>query len=200
MLSKIAICFFLLTSSVSFAQVTIIKDNILKAGRSQANSVPYIVNAPDTVLYKAESEIVLGPNNTISVNDEFYTSGYTTSTTGYFHAYLVPPVSYAEMKIELDASYAVTIENKIYFKYIERYNDIDSLEFQIYDYKRNKMLAHYHLPIPKIGPNYYEIDLKGIQTFKNVNLSTKANQFFVLEVKNSKGRTEYLRFKFNRTL
>lgn len=191
---------FLVLQNVAFAQWTItvspsghkttVSGPVLTVGANHLATpiIPYnTVAASDTFLYKGETEIVLGPDNIVGTNDEFYTTNYMTNSNGYFHAYLVPPINYTELKPELDADYVVTVENKINFLYIEKY-DTAPLEYQIYDYRRAKKLTVFPLATPTMGSNYYSLDLS--------NTGLVNNTFYTLEVKNTKGEIGYVRFKY----
>lgn len=150
--------------------------------------VPYnTIQASDTFIFKGEVEIVLGPDNILGTNDQFYTQDYMTTSAGYYHAYLVPPSNYAELKPEPDADYVVTVENKIYFRYVEQY-DVTALDYKLYDYKRIQKLPSFTLAAPTMGANYYQLDLN--------NIGLLHNQYYMLEVKNSKGEMGYLRIKY----
>jgi hypothetical protein len=189
-------CFvlFLCCIQAASAQVISIVKPIIKSGKAYppVSTSPMVhyntVAAEDTVLFKGELEIVFGGDTTLTSDNGFYSTGYDVlSNEGYFHAYLVPPNSYAELKPEPDGDYVVTIEHKVYFRYVEKYEEA-SLDYKLYDYKRIQKLPSFTLPVTTIGANYYRLDLK--------NLGLQHNQYYMLEVRNSKGEMGYLRIKY----
>ena len=138
------------------------------------------------VTYKAENYISL-------VGGFFAGSGST------FRAYVLSPSSYAEMKTTLDAGFVTTIDNVLYFKYVEKYSE-GTLDFNIYNYKREVKLKGSTYASDKVKPskaikvgsNFYAVDLKDSSL-----LSTpEVESYYTLEIVNSKGDKSLLRFRY----
>ena len=94
---------------------------------------------------------------------------------------------YAELKKELDGS-CYTMTGAINFVYKEKYND-NSLSYVVYDWQRNPVLTSLILPVAtpnSIGTNYHSIKANGLL----------ADEFYTLEVTNSKGEVYKMRFRY----
>lgn len=94
---------------------------------------------------------------------------------------------YAELKKELDGS-CYTMTGAINFVYKEKYND-NSLNYIVYDWQRNPVLTSTVLPVfsaNTIGTNYHSIRANGLL----------ADEFYTLEVTNSKGEVYKMRFRY----
>ncbi len=111
----------------------------------------------------------------------------------------LPASSYAELKTELDGNYLNVLNNQLYFKYIEKYSDAGSLNYQIYDYQRNGMINDFNsvnLSSPKTGANFYTLNLTTIAAFSAKDYSKEENKYYTLEILNGKGEKFQLRFKY----
>ncbi len=138
---------------------------------------------PNTTSYifQAETSITISPSGTTP-----FIVSETGSTSGqYFLVRIVPPASYAELKEELDGSYYATIGSVIYFKYKEKYDGL--LTYNIYDYTRTLVSSGTKSTV--VGTNFLEINVSLVVP------SLLADKYYFLEVINSNGDKQMLRFK-----
>jgi hypothetical protein len=103
-------------------------------------------------------------------------------------------IYYSELKKELDGGFYNTVENKLYFRYQEKYAD-GLLKYQIYDFQRNEMiplsLQTGDLALTKkVGGNFFSINIG------DGSLGFTANSYYILEVSDEKGGKYMLRFKY----
>ena len=130
------------------------------------------------VIFKAEEEITLKEGFTATSEDGDH----------WFQAYLVPPLSYAELKEEVDGSFCATIDHRLYVRYVEKYKP-GQVDYKIYNSKHAQVLSG-KLTISSVGSNFLPLDLPGL-TARN-----EAESFYLLEIKNSKGDRHVVRFKY----
>jgi hypothetical protein len=206
-MKQLIIFFFFLSglcysSQNVYGQLTIYNGVSLQAGSSTSGTpvLPSSVSpSTGSTSFEGEYQIVLGPDcqqyptcSPGTVNT-FLASGFDAGGSNYFIARLVPPKAYAELKKQLDGSYCQTLDNKLNFRYIEKYME-GNLNYQIYDYQRNAMSP---LPIVNsivVGDNFVVVDLSAITTMVS---ATDATSYYTLEVTNKKNEKTVLRFRYS---
>ncbi|ABG60452.1 hypothetical protein [Cytophaga hutchinsonii] len=180
MLKNILIVLFITLRVDLFAQPNIVQ----QSGTLNAPLVLMNLNTPNqTVVYRSDLEIIFKPGFEVT---------QTGNTTGkFFLGYInVPrPVYYAELKEELDDSYAYTFNSKLAFKYEEK-NAVavnTLVSFVIYNASYQQMATPGGLT-KNYGNNYLVLDLVGYDFSQN--------QYYIMEITNEKGEKRFLRFKF----
>ena len=178
---KYLICFLSLTVFVGLHA----QPNIVEGGTSfQPAPVLINLNTPNkTVVYRASVEITLKPGFEVT---------QTGNTSGkFFLAYINVPqnIYYAELKEELDDSYAYAFNSKVGFKYEEKNAVLANtpISFVIYNASYQQMVTPTTM-VKNYGTNYLILDLVG---YDFVQL-----QYYILEITNEKGEKKFLRFKF----
>lgn len=182
---------------VSLGQPTVevARDKVIEAPAASPTTLNAPVNLTSkSVEYIAEDEVIL--------EDGFYMTGTSTSSSNYFLARILPSVGHAELKEKLDGSFCGTNGHAIYFKYIEKYNE-GVLKYQVYDYQRNEMIpvatrsvdvnVNGFLLTKTLGTNFYKLDLTKATGFVGTN---ELDSYYLLEVENDKGDKYFLRFKY----
>jgi hypothetical protein len=102
-------------------------------------------------------------------------------------------VQYAVLTKDLSNSYVSTLNDKLYFKYDEKYVATGNLNYKIYAYDRKQVAPLPLLIISNIGTNFFQINMDGI--VGSITTSDEQN-YYVLEVTNSKNEKWLLRFKY----
>jgi hypothetical protein len=99
---------------------------------------------------------------------------------------------YAILTKKLDGGYYNTSNGKLYFKYFEEYLGGD-LTYKITDYKKAPKVGPAQHPLTKkYGENEYILDLT------TCGFQLVSGSYYILEVKNGKNDTYYLRLKYTR--
>lgn len=178
----------LLFIGISGFSQTVYSDYVVTTGSpstpSDLPTSPVAVSSGNLV-YKAESEIVIK----VSGTNEYR---ITPSGTYSFEA-IIAPVVFAELRDKLDASYVITSNKILKFKVDELYQTGQNLNFKIYDYKRTEVIVNTPLLIDRLGSVCFDLNLSG--TTAAVVSSQDERNYYILEVKNSKGDLKLLRFK-----
>ncbi len=171
----------LMTGTASRGQTVVHKHTI-----TSPPDDPELVNSSSgKVVFKANYEIVLTAGSPES---------FAAVAGSDFHAYIVPPASYAIPGKQLDASYFVTIDNHLNFVYEEKYTE-STLNYRIYNYKRENAAL---VTLPALntlpGVNYYSLNLTGL--LPAPVQADYRDAFYLLEITGAKGEVHLLRFRY----
>jgi len=100
-----------------------------------------------------------------------------------------PLKSYAKLKKKIDGAYYYTTQS-LHFQYLEQYSVPTgaNLNYCIYNHKK-EMVSNVPTLNVSFGENFYSINL--------ANLSITANEYYTLEVTDSKGEKWYMRFYYS---
>jgi hypothetical protein len=175
-------------------------------GCNDGNITPNINGGSSPYTYSLENSKNVVISGGISILSNLLADTYTLTITDVRTCKVIvssivinqppPIVGYSELKKDLDGDYFNVLNNQLWFKYIEKYSDGGVLNYQIYDYARNKMVSAASLTSPKVGANFYQLDLKTITSFNAKDFTKEENTYYILEVLNAKGEKFQLRFKY----
>ncbi|PCI98241.1 MAG: hypothetical protein COB15_06235 [Flavobacteriales bacterium] len=123
----------------------------------------------------------------VSHNNNISGAETKAASTSFRGDPVVTTWTYAHLQEHLDGSFYRTNSENLYVYYEEKYVN-GSLTYRIKNQSNVAVVDNMNLNLPKTyGKNWFKIDL---QPF-----SLTANDYYVLEVENEKGRTQKLRFK-----
>ncbi|MCU0415790.1 MAG: hypothetical protein MUE33_01275 [Cytophagaceae bacterium] len=137
--------------------------------------------------------------NEVVLRDGFEVTFNGTSSTNDFQAYIEKDVlnlnniTYSPVLKELTAAFAVTYNDKLYFKYDEKYKVGYNLNYKVYSFNRTSYNSVV-VPVVSLGEAYYELNIK---TLLNGFVANAMEQYyFILEITNDKNEVYYLRFRY----
>jgi hypothetical protein len=189
----LSVIFLICLVSGSEGQTIIRSPNITAPPAPAGTSIPIVLNTGPSVEYLADNEIILKAN---SSTDYFWVQANTTGGAIHFLAAIVPIntiIPYGIPIKSMDGGYYRAFNHSVFFKFIEEYfrpSGNTNLVWNVYDYTNTIVMSSATTPLNlnpatvQLGDNRY-----------NLNVTSLASNYYMLEVFNVKGEKWFLRFK-----